>query len=157
MIVTGGTKNYARVCSLLDSVYKNVMQKQNPFEIVFKGISEFDVQSSITGSLHSKTESVKTTDESNKKFLHKAPNPKDVELNQKPQNLKLFDNNLHLADGNGSDDDNDGSLPQPKQLPTLPPPPPLSLFNISSLPDVPQTRANVSRKKLNRSARSKHC
>ena len=157
MIVTGGTKNYARVCNLLDSVYKNVMQKQNPFEIVFKGISEFDVQSLIIGSLHSKTESVKMNDESNKKFLNKAPNPKDIELNQKLQNLKLFNNNLQLADGNDSDDDNDGSLPQPKQLPTLPPPPPLSLFNISSLPDVPQTRANVSRKKLNRSARSKHC
>ena len=132
MIVTGSTKNDARVCNLLDSIYKNMMQKQNPFEIVFKCISEFDVQISIIGSLRSKTESVKMTEESNKKFLNKAPNPKDIELNQKLQNLKSFKNNLQLADGNDSDDNNDGGLPPLKQLPTLPPPPPLSAFNFSS-------------------------
>ena len=57
IIVTNGKLKEARVRHLLDSIYKNVMRKQNPFEIVFKDISKFDVQNPI--NLLNKTESDK--------------------------------------------------------------------------------------------------
>ena len=59
----------------------------------------------------SKIESGKLTNKSVKKCLNKTPNPKDIELNQKLQRLKAFNNNL--STDNDSDDDNDGGLPPP--------------------------------------------
>lgn len=115
---------------MLHPVYKNVMSKQNPFEIVFKDICKFDAQNPITDSFLSETESGKLTDESVKKFLYKAQNPKNIELNQKLQSLKLFNRNFPDED----DDDNDGGLPPssstiPPLTPPAPSPPPLSVFN----------------------------
>ena len=62
----------------------------------------------------SKIESGKLTNKSVKKCLNKAPNPKDIELNQKLQRLKAFNNNLSRV--NDSDDDNDGGLPPPPSM-----------------------------------------
>ena len=119
--------NGVRVRQMIDPVYKNVLRKQNPFEIVFKDISKFDAQNSIIKSLLSEIESGKLTDESVKKFLNKAPNLTDIELNQKLKNLKSFNGRLQLNDDNDndSDDDNDSDndgrlLPRPVQL--QPPP-----------------------------------
>ena len=115
---------------MLHPVYENVMCKQNPFEIVFEGICKFDAQNPITDSFLSETESGKLTDESVKKFLYKAQNPKNTELNQKLQSLKLFNRNFP----DEGDDDNDGGLPPssstiPPITPPAPSPPPLSVFN----------------------------
>ena len=93
MVVADGKLNDACLRHLLDPIYKNVMQKQNLFEIVFKDISKFDPRSPIIGSLLSEIESGKLTDESVKKFLNMAPDPKDIELNQKLQKLKSFNTN----------------------------------------------------------------
>ena len=62
----------------------------------------------------SKIESGKLTNKSVKKCLNKTPNPKDIELNQKLQRLKAFNNNLSRV--NDSDDDNDGGLPPPPSM-----------------------------------------
>ena len=113
--------NGVRVRQMLDPVYKNVLRKQNPFEIVFKDISKFDAQNPIIKSLLSEIESGKLTDESVKKFLNKAPNLTDIELNQKLKNLKSFNGRLQLNDDNDNDSDKDGRLlPRPVQL--QPPP-----------------------------------
>ena len=141
IIVTDGRLKHARVHHLLDPIYKKVMRKQNPFEIVFKDISKFDAQNPI--SLLSEIESGKLTDKFIKRFLNKAPNLKDIDLNQSLQNLKSFNNNLKLANDNDSDDD---GLPPPTQLPPAPPPPPsLPAFDFSSIRDVPQMTPDVSR------------
>ena len=46
--------NDVRMRDMLNPVYKNVMRKQNPIEIVFKDISKFDTQNPITFTLLSK-------------------------------------------------------------------------------------------------------
>ena len=129
---------------MLDPVYTNVMWKQNMFEIVFKDISKFGAQNLITGSLLSKIESGKLTEESVKKFLNKARNPTDIKLNEKLQKLKSFNTKL----SNDSDDDNDGGLsppsstipplPRPLSLPPLPP-----IFDASFLHNVPQLESKI--------------
>ena len=90
------------------------MRKQNSFEIVFQDNSKFYAQNPIIGILLSKIESGKLTNKSVKKCLNKTPNPKDIELNQKLQRLKAFNNNLSRV--NDSDDDNDGGLPPPPSM-----------------------------------------
>ena len=90
MIVKDDRFNGVCMRDMLNPVDKNVMRKQNPFEIVFKDISKFDTQNPITCTLLSKVESGKLADESVEKLLNKAPNIKDIESNQKVKSLKLF-------------------------------------------------------------------
>ena len=51
----------------------------NPLEIVFKDISEFDVQNLITGYSLSEIESRKLTDQKVYKYLGKAQSGRDIE------------------------------------------------------------------------------
>ena len=113
--------NDVRMRDMLNPVYKNVMRKQNPVEIVFKDISKFDTQNPITFTLLSKISSGKLTDESVKKLLNKAPNIKDIESNQKLKSLKLFNKNFLDDCDNGSN----CRLPPPLSTIPSPPPPPL--------------------------------
>ena len=76
--------------------------------------------------------------------FEKGANPKYIELNQKLQSLKPFNKNLP----DDSVDDSNGGLPPPLSTislstpatPLLPPP---SVFNASSLPDVPQFEPKI--------------
>ena len=48
--VTAGKSNDACVRNVLDPVYKNVLRRQNQYEISFKNISKVDGPNPITGS-----------------------------------------------------------------------------------------------------------
>ena len=111
VIVTDGRLNDARGRQIHDPIDKNVMRKQNSFEIIFKDSSKFYAQNPIIGILLNKIGSGKLTNKSVKKCLNKTLNPRDIELNQKLQRLKTFNNNL--STDNDSDDYNDGGLPPP--------------------------------------------
>ena len=91
----------------------------------------------------SEIESGKLTDESIKKIINKVPNPKDIDLNQKLQNLKLFNINLLMNNDNDSDNDRDSGLPPPTLLPPPPPLPPPA-FDFSLLPNLPHNMPEVS-------------
>ena len=51
LVVTDGKLNNAAVRRALDPTYKNVLQKPNPLEVVFKDILKFDTQYPIKSSL----------------------------------------------------------------------------------------------------------
>ena len=70
------------------------MGRQNPCEIAFKDISEFDGQNPIIGSLLAEIESKKLTDEAVRKFLDGAPSTKDLERNKGLENFKKFKRKL---------------------------------------------------------------
>ena len=80
LVVTDDKLNDTSISQALDPVYKNVLRKQNPFEIVFKDISKFDGQNYILRNLLGQIKSVKLTDVDIKKFLKKAPLNKDIEI-----------------------------------------------------------------------------
>ena len=73
---------------LLNPFYKSVIFKENQYGIFFKDISKFDMQNPVIGSIPSEIESGKLTEKSLKRFFSKAPNSKDIELNQELQRLK---------------------------------------------------------------------
>ena len=62
LVVTDDKLNDTSISQALDPVYKNVLRKQNPFEIVFKDISKFDGQNYILRNLLGQIKSVKLTD-----------------------------------------------------------------------------------------------
>ena len=55
--VTDGRLNDVRVRNKLNPLYKNVLQRQNPYEIVFRYISKFNWQNPIIESLLTEIES----------------------------------------------------------------------------------------------------
>ena len=93
-----------------------------------------------------KTDSGKLIDQSVEKFLKKAPNPKDIELNEKLQRLKAFNNNL--AADHDSDNDSDGGVPP------LSPLPPAS--NFSPLSEVPQFQPDISQPQAEPKSETEH-
>ena len=88
----------------LDTVYKNVLRKPNPYEVLFKDISKFDVQNPITGSLLCEVESAKLTDSDVRTFLGKTPEIRDIELQER---LKKLQNNNNDNNNDGDNDNND--------------------------------------------------
>ena len=73
---------------LLDLLYKNVLQRQDPYEIAFKDVSIFDKENPIIESLLTKIEGGKLTGELVKKCLNSTPSIKDLEIQQRLENLK---------------------------------------------------------------------
>ena len=61
--VTEGRLKDAQLRNQLDPLYKNVLRRQNPYEIVFKGMSRFDGQNPIVGSLLAEIKNGKLTAE----------------------------------------------------------------------------------------------
>ena len=94
MQVTKGRLYDARVTNQLDPLYKNVLRRQNPYEIVLKDISKFDGQNPVTGSLLVEIESEKLTYEVVPKFLDGTPSTKDLEIRKGPKDLKSFKKKL---------------------------------------------------------------
>ena len=70
LLVTDARLNDVHVRNKLNPLYKNFLQRQNPYEIVFRDISKFDGQNPLIGSLLAETESGKLTDKSVLKFLN---------------------------------------------------------------------------------------
>ena len=85
--VTDAKLNNARVRNLLDPVCKNVLQRQNPYKIVFKDISKFDAQNP-SEKKQSEIEGGKLTNNSIKKLLESVSLVKDLEMQQRLENLK---------------------------------------------------------------------
>ena len=89
-------------------------------------MSNFDAQNPILGNLLAEIESSKFTDTDVKKFLKKAPSVKDIEINERLQELKisLFNNNKNDDDDDDNNDDVDNNIlpPQPPSPPPSPPP-----------------------------------
>ena len=59
---------------------KGVLRKPNPYEVLFKDISRFDVQNPIMGTLLKEAEGTRHTDSNVRNFPGKAPDIKDTEL-----------------------------------------------------------------------------
>ena len=113
-----------------DPLYQNALRRQNPYNIVFKGISKFDGQNPIIGSLLAKIKAKNLTDESIVKFSNNASSSKDVEIKSGLEKLRDFNSNLALKNANAnanldSDDndvnrDHDGDDDLPFSLPGAP-------------------------------------
>ena len=54
VVVTNNKLRNATYVDTLETAYKNELRKLNPYEVLFKDISIFDVQNPITGSLLSR-------------------------------------------------------------------------------------------------------
>ena len=85
-------------------------------------MSNFDAQNPILGNLLGEIESSKFTDTDVKKCLKKSV--KDIEINERLQELKtsLFNNNKDDDDDNNDDVDNNILPLQPPSPPPSPPP-----------------------------------
>ena len=94
MQVKDSILNDNRVRNQLDPLHKNVLRRQNPYEILFKDISKFDGQNSINGSLLAEIESGKLIDEAVQKFIDGAPSTKDLEIRRGEEDLKNFNKKL---------------------------------------------------------------
>ena len=100
MIVTDGKLNNAGIRRALDTKYPTVMEKPNPINVVFKDKAKIDTQNPVTGKLLSQIQ----TDKNNKalqKQLENAPSIKDLQITEKLECLKQFNDN------NNDDADND--------------------------------------------------
>ena len=89
-------------------------------------MSNFNAQNPILDNLLGEIESSKFKDTDVKKFLKKAPSVKDIEINERLQELKisLFNNNKNDDDDDDNNDDVDNNIlpPQPPSPPPSPPP-----------------------------------
>ena len=92
-----------------DPLYKNILWRQIPYELVFKDVPSFDEQNPITSKLLLEIEIEKNN--SVDKKMKKAPSTKEVEIRSKLNSLRRFNNRLpgrKLPDDDDNDDnDND--------------------------------------------------
>ena len=86
LYITSNRLNKASFRRKLNLIAKNLIQRQNPLESIFKDISTFDIQNPIIGLL------VRENDIGKKdlaiKLISKAPNPVDIELQPRLQALR---------------------------------------------------------------------
>ena len=76
--ITRDELNNASVIRKLDPLCKNILQRQNPFELVFKAFSTFERENLINGALLSEIEIGKNNlvDE----ILEKIPSTQEVKI-----------------------------------------------------------------------------
>ena len=124
-----------------DPKYNYFRKNDNPLDVVYREQAKYDVQNPIIGSLLKQINKGKApTYEETKKILDKAPNPKDLDLQDRFN--KIFDkdnkkpgNFINRYFGSDDDDDDDDS---PPGLPTVPPAPPtFSTDGINSFGPLP--------------------
>lgn len=87
--VTVGKFKNDRVRHQRHSLYKNVLRRQNPCEIVFKDISKFGNQKIMKGNFLVEIEGVNVVNESVKKLFNKAPPVKLLDMKQQQQSEKV--------------------------------------------------------------------
>ena len=92
LYVALGKHNEASFRRKLDPIEKNVWRKENPLELVFKEISNFDAQTPVIGFLLREIASEKNTLSS---FLEKAHLINDVVLRHRFERLKRKDQPLN--------------------------------------------------------------
>ena len=112
----------------LDPIENYVWRKEDPLELLFKDVSNFDAQNPVIGSLLREIDVGKKDTLSN--FLKKAPNVNDVVLKHRFERLKKKDESYNRGDNDGDDNNIDGGLgplPSPPRFnfPTAPPLSPL--------------------------------
>ena len=86
LYVTRGKHNEASFRRKLDPIEKNVWRKENPLELLFKDVSNFDAQNPFIGSLLREIDVGKKDTLSN--FLKKAPDINDVVVKHRFDRLK---------------------------------------------------------------------
>ena len=137
MIVTDGKFNNAGIRRALDTKYPTIMKTPNPIDVVFKDKAKFDTQTPVTGKLLSQVQTDKN-DKALQKQLENAPSIKDLQIAERLERLKQFNNNNENNnndnnndnDNNEDDDDNDNApFVSPPQLPS--PPFPLPAYPLS--------------------------
>ena len=115
--------NNASFRQKLDPISKNIFIRQNPLELVFQGISTFDAQNTVVGSLLRELDIAKKDATSN--LVGKAPRAAiDIDIQKRFDWLE--NDNLTFNRNNNNDL---SPLPQPPSfnnfIPPLPQPPPL--------------------------------
>ena len=106
MYVTRDKLNNASMRHKPDPLYKNILWRQIPYELVFKDVSSFDEQNPITSKLLLEIEIEKNN--SVDKKMKKAPSTKEVEIRSQLNSLRRFNNRLpgrKLPDDDDNDDD----------------------------------------------------
>ena len=89
--VTNDRLNEAIFSRKLDLVLKNIIKNQNPFESLFKDLEHFDTQNPVIENLIREIDIGKKKDLS--KFLSKAPDFRDLEMQSSPNKLRSKNNN----------------------------------------------------------------
>ena len=119
----------------LDPISKNILRRQNPLELVSEGISTFDAENPIVGSLLRELNVNRKGLASD--LLKGAPETprKNLEIQKRLDSLKGAD----YSKSNNNDNNNNNNFPPPPSSPTLLPPPGLSsgLFIPPPPPFVP--------------------
>ena len=113
-----------------DKSYKYFQKNDNPLDVLFREKAKFDVQNPIIGSLLDEINKGKTTEKGQISAVKGAPNPADIEVEDRFNNLfgrkrpGLNDNIVPPDDSDDDDDDDDFNLPNvPNFLPPLSPDP----------------------------------
>ena len=155
LYVTRDRLNNASFRQKLDPISKNVFIRQNPLELVFQGISTFDAQNTVVGSLLRELDIAKKDATSN--LVGKAPRLGiDIDIQKRFDALKndnlIFNrnNNNYLLPPPQPPSFNN-FIPPPTQPPSFnnfipplpqppqPPPPPPTDFNPVQLPPPPSS------------------
>ena len=125
MIVTDRKFNNAGIRRKLDLKYPSIIRKPTASNFLFRDKKQFDVQNPVIGGIYNQLQ-IRTSDQL--KLLKKAPNIKDLKIENALERLKKFNlNKGAAADDDDDDDDNIPSLPRGRRgEPPGPPPPPPS-------------------------------
>ena len=113
MYITKDRLREASFCRKLDPMFKNLLHRKNPLELVFQDISTFDGGNPIIGNLVKEIE-IGKKDTANE-LVKKAPNLLDIELHSKLHDLRTYNNRLDGKKNYDDDDDNNnngGFVPQ---------------------------------------------
>ena len=117
-------------------------KNDNPLDVLFKEKAKFDVQNPIIGSLLEEINKGKITEKGRIEVVKGAPNPKDLEVEDRFN--KLFErkntgpNDNIITKGDDDDDDDDDGLNYPKVPDFLPPISPIARRTPS--PQLPERR-----------------
>ena len=119
MIVTDRKFNNAGIRRKLDLKYPSIIKKPTASNFLFRDKKQFNVQNPVIGGLYNQLQ-IRTSDQL--KLLKKAPNIKDLKIQNALERLKKFNLNKGAADDD--DDDDIPGLPRGRRGEPPPPPPP---------------------------------
>ena len=119
MIVTDRKFNNAGIRRKLDLKYPSIIKKPTASNFLFRDKKQFNVQNPVIGGLYNQLQ-IRTSDQL--KLLKKAPNIKDLKIQNALERLKKFNLNKGAADDD--DDDDIPGLPHGRRGEPSPPPPP---------------------------------
>ena len=114
----------------LNPISKNIIRNKNSIKLLLKDVKHFDAQNLVIGSLIKEVDVGKKKDSS--KFLGKAPDIRDLEIQSRLNKLSEANEFFNRRDNNNF------FLPNPTSPSLGPLPPPLSsdLFNIPNVPRI---------------------